>query len=438
MGYLGILVLALLPLSSTVSAIPSRPSILSKVPFPPLTDYKHRINGLWKKNNHRSTVRRATNDSDSANLWVVDTLYEGQDFFDGQVQYVDRDTAFNESLAYVTSDDKIVMKVDNTTWLTQGQNRKRLVRLGHWWHLMGVVRPFVHHCFSCSLLAHRTVGPNWPAGGEIDIFEGVHENTRNQATFHTADGLCLAFQPSCCSDDLLLQDYQASNCYAYADNNAGCGLINDSAASFGAPFNAVGGGVFASRWDSNGVWICESVWLDWHSFILTANVGFFHRSTIPNDITNKVPNPSLWGKPTALLSNSSCPPNKYFWDHQVQAHSNAIVTQNYVHVFRNAHVSGSLNAAMPRISPITSGPLALVLVALAAALSWSTLIVRLSVPGSWTRTRPPCVCLHAPRQGLGIALDFRTGRTTHRRLPSPYLQITYDPAHRRPYWTTHT
>jgi hypothetical protein len=38
-------------------------------------------------------------------------------------------------------------------------------------------------CFS-----YRTVGPNWPHGGEIDIFEGVHENTRNQATFHTADG----------------------------------------------------------------------------------------------------------------------------------------------------------------------------------------------------------------------------------------------------------
>lgn len=57
--------------------------------------------------------------------------------------------------------------------------------------------------------------------------------------------------------------------------------------------------------------------------------GFFHRSTIPNDITNKVPNPELWGKPTALLSNTSCPPNRYFWDHQVClcATLSALVTQ---------------------------------------------------------------------------------------------------------------
>jgi hypothetical protein len=82
MGRFDMLLLALLPLSSTVSAIPSRPSILSKVPFPSFTDYKHRINGLWRRDRQGGTVRRATNDSDSANLWVVDTLYEGQDFFE--------------------------------------------------------------------------------------------------------------------------------------------------------------------------------------------------------------------------------------------------------------------------------------------------------------------------------------------------------------------
>lgn len=30
------------------------------------------------------------------------------------------------------------------------------------------------------------VGPNWPAGGEIDVFEGVDYNTYNQASLHTA------------------------------------------------------------------------------------------------------------------------------------------------------------------------------------------------------------------------------------------------------------
>ncbi|CAE6447912.1 unnamed protein product [Rhizoctonia solani] len=396
MGGLGILILTLLPLSGSVSAIPSRSSILSKVPFPSLADYKDQINGLWRRGNREGTVRRATNtsDSDSANLWVVDTLYEGQDFFDGfdfytdkdptngQVQYVDSDTAFSEKLAYVTSDDKVVMKVDNTTYLSQGQNRKS-VRIQSKKRFNGGLfildlEKAPHGCGTWP--AFWTVGPNWPHGGEIDIFEGVHENTRNQATFHTSDG-CTITDPQNFTGNLL-----ATDCSAFSDNNAGCGLINDSAASFGAPFNAVGGGVFASRWDSNGIWI-------W----------FFHRYTIPNDITNKVPNPALWGKPTALLSNSSCAPNKYFWDHQIvfditfcgdwaggsysgdgcpgtcsdrvldpNNFYNTTWSINYVHVFRNSHVSGSVSAAVPRISPLTSGSLTLVLVAL--VLSWSVTI----------------------------------------------------------------
>ncbi|QRV90995.1 glycoside hydrolase family 16 protein [Ceratobasidium sp. AG-Ba] len=304
LGVLGTLVLA-----HSAAAAPSPPSILSRVPLPSLGRLGERVSEVWKRG-IRGTVglqNRATS-NDSANLWVVDTQYQGKSFFDGfdfytdrdptngQVQYVDRDTAFNEGLAYVTSDGKAVMKVDNTTWLTAGQNRKSVriqsqKRFNGGLFILDLQRS-PHGCGTWP--AFWTVGPNWPQGGEIDIFEGVHENTKNQATFHTADG-CTITDPQNFTGNLL-----ASDCSAFADNNAGCGLINDSAASFGAPFNAVGGGVFASRWDNNGVWI-------W----------FFHRSTIPNDIIQNTPTPELWGKPTALLSNSSCAPNRYFWDHQI-------------------------------------------------------------------------------------------------------------------------
>ncbi|KAB5592190.1 hypothetical protein CTheo_4341 [Ceratobasidium theobromae] len=292
-------------------------------------------------------------------------FYTDKDPTNGQVQYVDRDTAFSEKLAYVTGDDKVIMKVDNTTWLSQGQNRKSVriqskKRFNGGLFILDLERS-PHGCGTWP--AFWTVGPNWPLGGEIDIFEGVHDNTRNQATFHTADG-CTITNPQNFTGNLL-----ASDCSAYADNNAGCGLINDSAASFGAPFNAVGGGVFASRWDSNGVWI-------W----------FFHRSVVPNDITQKVPNPSMWGKPTALLSNTSCPPDKYFWDHQIvfditfcgdwagASYSdpangcpgtcadhvldpnnfyNTTWSINSVNVYRNSKVAGSVKGgARPHASPI--------------------------------------------------------------------------------------
>lgn len=39
--------------------------------------------------------------------------------------FVDQQTAFTDGLAYVTSDNKVVMKGDNTTWLPVGVNRSR-------------------------------------------------------------------------------------------------------------------------------------------------------------------------------------------------------------------------------------------------------------------------------------------------------------------------
>ncbi|KAF8609134.1 hypothetical protein BDV93DRAFT_601844 [Ceratobasidium sp. AG-I] len=304
--------------------------------------------------------------NDTGNLWVVDSLYEGQKFYDdfdffnyadptnGLVEYVDRDTAFREGLAYVTPNNKIVMKVDNTTVLQQGQHRKSVriqskKRYNGGLFIIDIERA-PHACGAWP--AFWTVGPNWPHGGEIDIFEGVHESTKNQATFHTAKG-CTITNPQNFTGNLV-----AADC-SHESGGLGCGLINDSVASFGAPFNSVGGGVFATRWDDNGVW-------GW----------FFHRSTIPRDITSNTPNPANWGKPTVLLSNDSCPPHKYFWDHVIvfditlcgdlagptygesgcpgtcesvimdpANFYNTSWSINYLHVFRNSKVLGSVNSA---------------------------------------------------------------------------------------------
>ena len=90
------------------------------------------------------------------------------------------------------------------------------------------------------------LGPNWPVGGEIDILEGVHEYTNNQATLHTASGCTLPSGAS--AQSLAIQGtlIGGSNCAALETGNAGCGVRSTSSNSYGAGFNSVGGGVYAS------------------------------------------------------------------------------------------------------------------------------------------------------------------------------------------------
>lgn len=78
----------------------------------------------------------------------------------------------------------------------------------------------------------------------------------------------------------------------------GCNYVPgpaDDPATYGDDFNAVGGGVYALQRTSASIRV-------WH----------FNRSGIPQDIINKSPDPSRWGKPTALFGTSSCDVNSYF------------------------------------------------------------------------------------------------------------------------------
>jgi hypothetical protein len=80
--------------------------------------------------------------------------------------------------------------------------------------------------------------------------------------------------------------YLRNNCQP-TDDNAGCGVKSDTATSFGSGFNMVGGGVYATLWNSRGV----QIW-------------FFPRANIPHDITDGNPKPENWGLPEANFSGS--------------------------------------------------------------------------------------------------------------------------------------
>lgn len=85
------------------------------------------------------------------------------------------------------------------------------------------------------------------------------------------------------------------------DDNSGCAIIDWSRASYGNYFNSQGGGVYAMKWDDQGI----SVWS-------------FYRSAVPVDITSGgSPDPSGWGLPAAQLSPTGCDPLKFFMNQSI-------------------------------------------------------------------------------------------------------------------------
>lgn len=94
--------------------------------------------------------------------------------------------------------------------------------------------------------ANSYAGPNWPAGGEIDIIEGVNDYTNNQATLHTNPGCGLASSDSktlSISGTLI----GTTDCSVSSTSNQGCGIQASSNVTYGAGFNSIGGGVYASK-----------------------------------------------------------------------------------------------------------------------------------------------------------------------------------------------
>ncbi len=128
-------------------------------------------------------------------------------------------------------------------------------------------------------------GPNWPNNGEIDTIETVNIEDVVHQTLHTSYGCFMnipsIFDPNCNSDD--------------AHN--GCGLHGPSN-SGGPAFNAANGGVFATKWTSEGI----KMWV-------------FPRNQIPQDLTDNEPDSATWGNPWAFFPFGDNCPSTHFSDH---------------------------------------------------------------------------------------------------------------------------
>jgi len=252
----------------------------------------------------RAVEKRAT-----AEIWIQEDVYEGQKFFDtwdffdaadptnGAVNYVNASTAFSQNLARVTADNHVIMQMDNSSWLPDGGKRDSVRIASQKRYDSGLFILDLNRApWGCSVWpAFWTVGDNWPNNGEIDVFEGVHDNTHNQITWHTAAGCNLTVPGNFSGTPSPHTECGSSN-----QDNSGCAVIDWSRASYGPQFDALNGGVYAMKWDEVSV----AVW-------------FFYRASIPTDITEGAPDPSGWGQPSAALASSGCNTSKYFVQHQI-------------------------------------------------------------------------------------------------------------------------
>lgn len=92
-----------------------------------------------------------------------------------------------------------------------------------------------------------TRGPNWPAGGEIDVLENVNLAPANQMTLHTTPGCT---QPQGVTQ---LGQTTTADCSLGANSSEGCTVVEKQANSFGDGFNNAGGGVWATQFDESGI-----------------------------------------------------------------------------------------------------------------------------------------------------------------------------------------
>ena len=212
-------------------------------------------------------------------------FYTGADPTNGYVTYVDQSTAESTGL-FSTNNGSIYIGVDSTNVASgSGRNSVRLSSTASYNHGL-IILDLAHmpggQCGTWP--AFWMLGPDWPNNGELDIIEGVNSATENTMTLHTNSGCSITNTGS------FSGSVATSNCDVKAPNqatNQGCSIDTTNGATYGAGFNAQGGGVYATEWTSEAI----SIW-------------YFPRNAIPSDITAGTPNPSGWGMALSSFSGA--------------------------------------------------------------------------------------------------------------------------------------
>ncbi|XAO27816.1 hypothetical protein I312_106678 [Cryptococcus bacillisporus CA1280] len=218
-----------------------------------------------------------------ATVYPLIESWHGEGFFDGfrfPAETYDNttngdtfwETPANTSLLYTTSTGTTILKVDNTTFVPYLEKRyapkllsKSAYDLGTVW-----VLDAVHMPYGCSVWpAFWTQGPSWPAGGEIDIIEGINLQPTNMIALHTSGNT------SCTIPTTFTPSFSGRVSYPNCDNSQ----------NFGS------GWVFVAEFAEDGI-----------------RVWFMTRSAIPSTVRVSATqiDTSTLGIPVAEYPSTSC------------------------------------------------------------------------------------------------------------------------------------
>lgn len=248
---------------------------------------------------------------DTSALFIDFTFFTAKDPTAGFVKYVDLDTAVSTSLVAVlegpssspfsNGTQAVYVSVDSTSVTPAGRPSVRLTSNKSYNPGMLLIADIAHMPTGCGVWpAFWAVGPNWPKQGEIDIIEGVNLQTTNSMTLHTSAGCTVANSSTAFSGTLL-----TANCdidAADQGGNQGCQVMDAApSTSFGAGFNAAGGGVFVTEWTAAVI-----------------NIWFFTAAApLPASLTAANPSTAALGLPAASFTDATCDFASHFSDLQI-------------------------------------------------------------------------------------------------------------------------
>jgi len=304
--------MVLLPSVAAVTVL-NAPIHNTSIPSPPIL-FPQNAPHLRRATNASNNNTNNTTSNSEPFVWIIEDTYDASNFFEsftfftgqdpthGTVTYVDNTTAFAQNLSYISWDGKVIMKGDDTSTLQPNQNRESVRVSSNKIYNTGLFILDINRApWGCGVWpAFWTLGTGvWPTTGEIDIIEGVHDNEHNQVTWHTSAGCNLTPSNNFTGTIVELNGHQNLDCEG-SGTLPGCGVTEWSRASYGPTFDAQGGGVFAMKWDQDGI----SVWN-------------FYRVAVPKNIQEGFPDPSVWPEPTATLEPAGCNPLEFFQNHTI-------------------------------------------------------------------------------------------------------------------------